>query len=87
MNECTYRLLAKRLDALPNGYPPTDDGVELRLLATLFSEEEAALAAQLKFPLETAERIAARTGGETKVVAGMLKDMARRAVDSCGTHG
>ena len=62
MNEKPYKQLAQRLDALPNGYPPTDDGVELRLLATLFSEEEAALAAQLKFPYETAERIAGRTG-------------------------
>ena len=28
-----YKLLAKCLDSLPNGYPPTPDGLELRLLA------------------------------------------------------
>jgi electron transport complex protein RnfB len=84
MNEKPYKLLAERLDALPNGYPSTDDGVELRLLATLFSEEEAALAAQLKFPLETAEQIAARAGGDAKVVSRMLKDMARRVLIRAG---
>jgi hypothetical protein len=84
MNDNPYKQLAQRLDALPNGYPATEDGVELRLLATLFSEEEAALAAQLKFPLETAERIAVRTGRDTKVVARMLKDMARRVLIRAG---
>ena len=32
-----YRTLAQRLDSLPNGFPPTEDGVELRLLAHLFT--------------------------------------------------
>ena len=84
MNESSYKQLAQRLDALPNGYPPTAEGVELQLLATLFSEEEAALAAKLKFPLETAERIAARTGGDVQLIRGMLKDMARRVLIRVG---
>ncbi len=33
MNENAYRTLAQRLDALPNGFSPTPDGAELRLLA------------------------------------------------------
>lgn len=84
MNEMPYKQLAERLDALPNGYPATADGVELRLLATLFSEAEAALAAQLKFPLETAEKIAERTGGDEQEVRKLLKDMARRALIRMG---
>ncbi len=84
MNERPYKDLALRLDALPNGYPAADDGVELRLLATLFSEEEAELAAQLKFPLETADKIAERTGGEKQEVRKMLKGMARRMLIRLG---
>jgi hypothetical protein len=41
-----YQQLAQRLNALPEGFPATESGVELRLLAKLFSPEEAALAAR-----------------------------------------
>ena len=60
MNEKPYRNLAKSLDALPNGFPPAPDGAELRLLAKLYTPEEAALAAELRFSRETPEEIAAR---------------------------
>ena len=39
-----YRRLAERLDALPAGFPATADGAELRVLAVLFTPEEAAQA-------------------------------------------
>jgi ferredoxin len=55
-----YKRLAERLDALPNGYPPTEDGVEQQLLAKLFTPEEADIASRLRLTLETAEQIAAR---------------------------
>jgi electron transport complex protein RnfB len=84
MNENPYKLLAERLDALPNGFPPTDDGAELRLLAKLFSEEEAALAAQLRLTLETAAQIAARIGGDRRALREQLKDMARRGLIAAG---
>ena len=47
MPDPIYRTLAQRLDSLPNGFPPTEDGVELRLLAHLFTPEDAALACEL----------------------------------------
>ena len=59
-----YKLLAERLDALPNGFPPTPDGAELRLLAKLFTPEEALLACQLRLTPETPAQIAARVGGD-----------------------
>jgi hypothetical protein len=37
-----YKALAEGLDALPNGFPSTDDGLELDLLAKIVSAEEAA---------------------------------------------
>ena len=62
--EKSYQDLAERLDALPNAFPSTEDGAELRLLAKLFTPEEAALAAQLRLTLETPKQLAARIGGE-----------------------
>jgi H+/Na+-translocating ferredoxin:NAD+ oxidoreductase subunit B len=79
-----YRLLAERLDALPNGYPPTPDGAELRLLRRLFTPEEAALAASLRMTLETPAEIAARTGRDEAGLAKQLKGMARRGLIKAG---
>jgi len=44
MSKNPYKRLAERLNALPNGFPPTEDGAELRLLEKLYTPEEAALA-------------------------------------------
>ena len=71
-----YKQLAERLDNLPNGFPPTDDGAELRLLAKIFTPEEAQLAAQLRIPLETAEQIATRLAGDYASTRKLLKGMA-----------
>jgi Na+-translocating ferredoxin:NAD+ oxidoreductase subunit B len=75
-----YRLLAQRLDALPNGFPPAPDGSELRLLAKLYTPEEAALAATLRLTPESAAEIAVRTGGDPATLAAQLKGMARRGL-------
>ena len=32
-----YKALAIRLDSLPNGFPPTEDASELKLLAKIFT--------------------------------------------------
>lgn len=84
MSTNPYKLLAERLDALPNGFPPTDDGAELRVLAKLFTPEEAALAAQLRLTRETAEQIAARIGGDADALGKQLKAMARRGLIAAG---
>jgi ferredoxin len=84
MNENAYQRLAARLDALPDGFPPTGDGAELRLLAKLFTPDEAALAAELRLSLETARQIAARTGGDAKVLRKQLKAMAGRGLIAAG---
>ena len=64
MDHTAYKHLAETLNALPNGFPPTDDGRELKMLAKLFTPEEAEVAAQLTPSLETVEEFAARTGGD-----------------------
>jgi electron transport complex protein RnfB len=79
-----YKKLAERLDALPNGYPPTADGAELRLLAKLFSPQEADLASQLRLTKEAPEQIAARTGRDLSEIRPLLKGMARRGLITAG---
>jgi Na+-translocating ferredoxin:NAD+ oxidoreductase subunit B len=79
-----YKLLAEKLDALPNGFPSTQDGTELRLLAKLFSPEEAALAACLEPELDTVEAISARAGGEPEELRKILKGMSRRGLINAG---
>lgn len=78
--EDPYRALARRLDEIPNGFPPTASGVELRLLAYLFRPEEAALAARLHLAAETAADIAARLAQDPAAVYTLLKGMAKRGL-------
>jgi len=52
-----YRNLQKHLDKMPVGYPPTESGVDLRLLKHLFDPEEAELALKLSFMPEPLEKI------------------------------
>ena len=82
--EPVYKELAQRLDQLPNGYPPTDDGRELKILAKLFSPEEAALAAQLSPSLESVGVIAARIGVDASVLRDQLKGLSRRGLIDVG---
>ena len=84
MEDTAYKRLAERLDALPNGFPPTEDGVELRLLASLFTPEEADVAAQLRLTPESVTEIAERLGIEPRAARSalrkLLKGMARKGL-------
>jgi ferredoxin len=55
-----YRTLQARIDRLSVPFPRTESGVELRLLAALFSEDEAAIALELSAAPEPIEVIARR---------------------------
>lgn len=84
MNLDTYKQLAQRLDALPNGFPSAEDGRELKLLAKIFTPEEAELAAHLLPSLETVEEIAARTGRDIAGLRDQLKAISRRGLIEAG---
>ncbi len=75
-----YRRLAIRLDTLPNGFPPTDDGIELALLAHLFTPEEADLAAKLSLTAQTPAELATALGEDPKTLRVMLKNMAKKGL-------
>jgi Pyruvate/2-oxoacid:ferredoxin oxidoreductase delta subunit len=78
MSEETYRKLAKRLDTIPNGFPATESGVELRVLQKIFTPEEAALASTMRLTCESAADIAARAGLDAKTAYRRLKKMTRK---------
>lgn len=80
MSEDAYHKLAARLDAIPNGFPSTDSGVELRLLATIYTPEEAALTSELKLLCEPPADIAARVGMDADDLRETLKAMGRRGL-------
>lgn len=75
-----YRRLAQRLDTIPNGFPSTASGVELRLLAKIFTLEEVTLASEMRLAYEPADQIAARANVEPKTAYRTLKGMARRGL-------
>ncbi len=58
METSIYRRLAQRLDAIPNGFPATKSGIELRLLQKIFAPEEAGLAAVMRLTPEPSIAIA-----------------------------
>ena len=80
MTEDVYRKLAQRLDAIPNGFPATESGVELRFLAKIFTPEEAALASVMRLTREPAADIAARADVDANAAYGMLKGMVRKGL-------
>lgn len=78
MPDDVYRRLAQRLDAIPNGFPATESGIELRLLAKIFTPEEATLASVMRLTPEPAPAITARAGVDPQIALRTLKGMARK---------
>ncbi|MFP4452884.1 MAG: ATP-binding protein [Desulfobacterales bacterium] len=75
MAHSAYQKLARVLDTLPNGFPATEDGIEIRLLEKIFEPEEAELFCELKLTFETAQQIAERTGRPIEELAAGLETM------------
>jgi electron transport complex protein RnfB len=73
-----YRRLAAKLDQFPHGFPRTASGVELRILAKVFSPEDAAMALDLLPIPETAAAIARRLGRHVEDLQTVLDGMVAR---------
>ncbi len=80
MTEPLFRQLARHLDNLPSGYPPTESGVELKILRRLFTPEEAELTLQLTIIAEPARVVARRAGISVDEAARRLEEMARKGL-------
>ena len=80
MPSTSHKRLAERLNQLPDAFPPTTSGSEIRLLQKLFSAEEAELAAELRLTPETAAALAQRLGREKAELSKLLKGMVRQGL-------
>ena len=80
MKKNAYQKLARSLDQLPNGFPPTESGVELRLLEMLFEPQQAELASVMRLSQEPAEVIANRLDLDPRQASRELKDMVRKGL-------
>lgn len=74
MND-VYKKLAQRLDGLPNGFPATESGVELKLLEKIFTPEDAEMAMKIQPMPETAEAMAVRLNMPLDQLQPILDDM------------
>lgn len=75
-----YQKLARRLDETPNGFSPTASGVELRLLAKIFTPAEAQLACVMSMHAESSAEIALRAGVDAREAHRTLKGMASKGL-------
>ncbi len=75
MTDSVYKRLAKVLDTLPNGFPSTESGVEIKLLKKVFTPEQADLFCEMRLTFETVEEIAGRTGRPLEGLKEMLIGM------------
>ncbi len=75
-----YKKLARELDKIPEGYPQTESGVELKILAKLFTPEQAELACRLNPEPQLAKTIAEKIGWEERQVFVALKEMTKKGL-------
>jgi electron transport complex protein RnfB len=76
----SYKKLARHLDNLPGGFPPTESGVELRILHRLFTPQEAELAVHLTLIAEEPRVIARRAKLSVEEAGQRLKEMAKKGL-------
>jgi NAD-dependent dihydropyrimidine dehydrogenase PreA subunit len=90
MGDEIYHRLAKVLDMLPNGFPTTESGIEIKLLKKIFRPEDAELFCDLRLNWETAQQIAERTNRPLRGLEDHLNEMRRRGqifgVDAGGVN-
>lgn len=77
MEDEVYLKLARVLDTLPNGFPSTENGVEIKLLKKIYNPEQADLFCDLRLTFETAEQVAQRTGRPLEGLEEKLKEMGK----------
>ena len=80
MTEKIYQKLARHLDNLPGGFPPTESGVELRILKRLFTPEEAETATHLTLIPEDPRVVARRARITHPEAEQRLEKMAKKGL-------
>jgi Na+-translocating ferredoxin:NAD+ oxidoreductase subunit B len=80
MTTDVFQKLADYLNTLPGGFPPTESGVEIRILKRLFTPEEADLAANLTLFQETPAQVAARLNRDEAETEALLREMSKKGL-------
>jgi len=80
ISDQVYEQLADALDRLPNGFPRTTTGVEIRILKKIFSPEEANLASHLTSKLEEVDEISRQVELPTDEIKQLIFQMLRRGL-------
>ena len=80
MPEEIYQKLAKHLNNLPGGFPPSNTGVEFRILKRLFAPQEAEFALYLTLIPEESKVVARRAKVSTQEAAQRLETMAQKGL-------
>ena len=75
-----YQKLADELDRIPNGFPRTKSGVELKLLAKLFTEEEARMASSLSLESQSIQEIADKNNTGKPEAKSLLIGMVKKGL-------
>jgi len=75
-----YKQLALTLDAIPNGYPASESGVELKILAKLFTPLEAEIACRLTLEPQTVAEVTRPDGIPMGDIKSTLKTMVRKGL-------
>lgn len=83
MNDDLYVQLANALDKLPNGFPRTPAGTEIKLLKWIYSPAEASLAGLLTGEMEKIDVISNRAGLDPDVLNQELMPMVGRKLVMC----
>jgi electron transport complex protein RnfB len=80
MFDQVYREVARKLDSIPPGFPATESGVELQLLARLYTREEATIVTVMRLTYEAAGDIAARAAMDSGAAYDILNGAARKGL-------
>jgi electron transport complex protein RnfB len=80
MSDDVYERLATALDNLANGFPRTESGAELRILRSVFTPDEAEVAAALTGRPAAADEVARRAGLDAAATRDTLERLAARGV-------
>jgi len=78
--EDVFTRLAHHLDSLPIPFPPSDSGVELKILRQWFTSQEAEIATVLTLMPEPVAAIAERLELDTDKLASILNDMSKKGI-------
>lgn len=85
--EDAYSLLAEKLNGFPQGYPPCEDRLDLRILHWIFTPEEAEVALKVSGEPETAKVIADRLGRPVEDTEAFLRVMISKGQVFCFNVG